>query len=125
MYLVGTLQDYGSPYVSLFFDKDTNQLYLFVKHIDYPQNELRYLVTNVSYENIQDYLNEKVCLGDLFVPENTLFAVIQNGTVEITPETKDWEWLAKEGRFEPDFCFDKLKLKTFLKRYHKNVCLTA
>lgn len=125
MYLVGNLQDFGKPYASLFIDKDVNGLYIFIKTKD--AAKAQYIVSRVTCEDVMQYLNGQIGLNQFFTKQ-ALTASINNGIVEFQqtcPSKMLNDNIEHEDIFDPEFCYDKLKLNVFLRRYRKELEYTV
>lgn len=71
--LLGDLQVYDIPYLSLYIDEATRSFYLAFL-IDYCRGmSADYAVTPVSAHNVIDYLNQKITLRDLFCASSKIF----------------------------------------------------
>lgn len=119
MLLVGNLQDFGRPYSSLFLDKESGCLYIFVRMPDTVDHSGKYLVTPVSTDDVTEYLNRKKGLRTIFSGKPSSEARFENGNVVLSQphDPGSSAYFHNEDLYDPQFCFDKLKLKIFLKRY--------
>lgn len=120
MFLVGTLQDYGKPYASLFLDRDTDSLYLFVRLLGLdPGSDSEYLATKVSSTEISRYMSREVGLKSIFATHGCSDVSIHKGIAyfDTAGHTRSEQDIEHEDIFDPQFCYDKLKLKVFLKRF--------
>lgn len=63
--LLGILQDYGSPYVSLYRDDKSRKLYLAVEQDSNNSNEFCTLLLHVSKLLLEEYLQNKIGLREI------------------------------------------------------------
>lgn len=119
MRLIGNLQVYGKPYASLFIDKDADQLYVFVSVINQLSDAPEFLAVSVTSDDVKQYMDRQRGLKSLYAGRNYTTATIRNGSVvfESSDTVTPANTLEHEDKFDPEFCYDKLKLKIFLKRY--------
>lgn len=120
MSLIGILQDFGKPYASLFLDRDSNGLYLFVRVISgHKDNSSRYIAVPVTADEISRYLGKEIGLKSMFSDQQYADVSINGGIAyfNLPSNVKADEDIAKEDIFDPEYCYDKLKLKVFLKRF--------
>ncbi|MBD5232880.1 MAG: hypothetical protein HDS65_01745 [Bacteroidales bacterium] len=121
MYLVGNLQDYGGPFSSLFLDKEDGSLYILIRLAD------SYLVTAVSSDEITDYMNGRKSLKAILQGKQSSEATL-NGKQFLLGQPRNLDVpsvIKDEDVFDPQFCFDKLKLKVFLKRFNAGAYSTS
>lgn len=118
--LVGTLQDFGRPYASLFFDRDSSALYLLVRLLGTPAGDnTAYLAKYVTPEDVSRYMKGEIGLRSLFGHSGYSIVTFAGGTAcfNIPDSNQTGDRIEREDRFNPRFCHDKLKLKIFLKRF--------
>lgn len=120
MYLVGTLQDFGQPYSSLLLDKEEGGLYMMVRVSDVQHNLDNYFMASVSSEDVKEYMNQTKSLNAIFSHKPYTEVHFNGNQVILSPvsENENSLRLPKEDKFDPEFCYDKVKLKIFLKRYN-------
>lgn len=63
--LLGVLQDFGSPYASLYINDDNQVMYLAIQQESHKPNIFRFLLMRVSSEMVMDYMQNKVGLRRL------------------------------------------------------------
>lgn len=63
--LLGVLQDFGSPYASLYINDDNQVMYLAIQQESHKPNIFRSLLMRVSSEMVMDYMQNKVGLRRL------------------------------------------------------------
>lgn len=119
---VANLQVIGKPYASLFLDKDAGQLYIFVSTPRRnPDGSQEYLVASVTSDDVENYISRKTGLKKIFARHSYSAAVISDGHIlfgkssGITPENT----LEDYDRFDPEYCYDRMKIKVFLRRFTK------
>lgn len=123
IYFVGVLQDLGMPYASLYVDKESQKLYLFVRASD---KECRnYYATNVSTNEIESYMNEDIGLIKIFNNRTIWYATIddaENVSLDKPLGNKfvPNDRMKKMNIFNPELCDDDVWLGTFLKRINNN-----
>ena len=60
--LLGVLQDFGSPYASLYINDDNQVMYLAIQQESYQPNIFRSLLLRGSGEMMLDYMQNKIGL---------------------------------------------------------------
>lgn len=63
--LLGVLQDFGSPYASLYINDDNQVMYLAIQQESYKPNIFCFLLMRVPSEMVMDYMQNKVGLRRL------------------------------------------------------------
>lgn len=120
MRLVGNLQDYGSPYASLFIDSENNTLYIFVR-INHANNchQSSYIVIPTTADDVKNYMEQNTTLASLVKEKPSSEAIIQGKQVvmNLSGSSDAINGFHDENVFDPEFCHDKMKLKVFLRRY--------
>ncbi len=119
---VGTLQYLGRPFSMLFVDKEIMQLYIFVRISDGGSD--RFIVTDVSPDEVESYMNEELGLINMLSHKSLEIADIDNGVISFenlklesfTPS----ERIKKMNLFDPDLCDDDVWLEVFLNRINNN-----
>lgn len=114
---IGNLQVYSSPYASLYFDRDENQLCVFVRVTKPKDKEKIYAVTTVSKSVLNDYLQKSVGLRSMFGTSKCKFAKVDNGVVEFLPggqQESVVNRIAKKDLFDSEFCMDEPELRCFI-----------
>ncbi len=123
MYLVANLQDYGRPYVSLFIDRDTDMLYIFVRILEENVATTNYIFVHVTDAEISDYINRRKSLKAMFYGKACSIGHFDNGILIASPYDVNYSELpiVEEDSFDPEFCYDKVKVKVFLRKYRNGL----
>lgn len=119
---VGVLQDFGTPFSSLFINLENKALYLFVKINSYDLKNPEYAVTNVSATEIEKYMDDSLGLNDIFRDKTSFIAVISDNNILIKENRNNKKILFNDSlnHFDSDFCEDDVWLETFLQRIKNN-----
>lgn len=120
MRLVGNLQDYGSPYASLFINSEDNGLYIFVRVCaNRNDSSPKYIAIPSSADDVRNYMDRHTTLSSLVKKNPSTEATIHGKQVvmSLTASPSTVNSFHDENVFEPEFCHDKMKLKVFLRRY--------
>ncbi len=122
IYYVGTLQDMGMPYVSLYLDKEENQLYLFVRISKTLRPTGSYVVSKVSPEDVQQYMREQVGLTTL-LKDTHLYASITDNKIsfESVAHFQPNEKMYRLNYFNPELCEDEIWMETFIDEFSNNL----
>lgn len=122
MRYVGTLQDFGVPYSSLYVDTEKRLLYLLVR-VSSPRDPLNeYAAVIVSPHEVEEYMNVDLGLSEIFRNKPCFVVRISNGKVTVeSEETECTESIDDSmNMFDPDFCADDIWLETFIERIKNN-----
>lgn len=122
IYFVANLQVYARPFSALYLDKERGVLCLFVR-ISMPDSESpKYIATEVSSNQINRYMKRRLGLKTIFKNRSCYLANVNKNGVEFqaTPSFKPTQEMKMSNMFDPEFCYDSLKLKMFLRRYDNN-----
>ena len=120
--LVGDLQDYGTPYSSLYVDVRSRKLYMFVR-ISSPDTEpVECAATEVSAKDVSDYMAGAVGLSHFFKSSNYGFVELGKHNIKNLPVTESLpdERMKRLDYFDSEYCHDDVWLEIFLKRLTEN-----
>lgn len=121
-YFVANLQVYARPFSALYLDKERGSLCLFVR-ISMPDSESpKYIATEVSSNQINKYMKRRLGLKTIFKNHTCYLANIIKNRVELeeAPSFKPTQEMKLSNMFDPEYCYDSLKLKMFLRRFDNN-----
>lgn len=119
------IQEIGRPFVSLYVDMDTRNLYILALISSFTSPDESYIAVKASTESIEKYLEQQLSLSQLFHAKNLWHVDKENqkyhfkATTDFSP-TKNMKAL---NLFDPDFCPDEWTLETFIEGYKENVPL--
>lgn len=122
IYFVANLQVYARPFTALYLDKRRGALCLFVR-ISSPDNDvLQYIATEVTSSQVNKYMTRRLGLKAIFNNKVCYLANISDTNVELmkTPSFKPTKEMQLSNMFDPEFCYESLKVKTFLRRFDNN-----
>jgi hypothetical protein len=122
IFFVANLQVYASPFTALYLDKGRGVLCLFVR-ISAPDTESpKYIATEVTSNQVSRYMKRRLGLRTIFKKHSCYLANINGKGVELqeTPSFKLTQEMKLSNMFDPEYCYDSLKLKMFLRRYDNN-----
>lgn len=115
--LVGNLQMLALPLVSLFVNKEGNALYLFFRISGAKKQECQYIVTKVSSEAVNQYMDGVVPLQTLYDGKECQKMEIRdkmiyntNSPLKSLPKDR----LKNAGLFIPEFCDEQIEIEYFL-----------
>ena len=97
-------------------------LCLFVR-ISAPDTESpKYIATEVTSNQVSRYMKRRLGLRTIFKNHSCYLANINGKGVELqeTPSFKLTQEMKLSNMFDPEYCYDSLKLKMFLRRYDNN-----
>lgn len=118
--LVGNLQKISrSPLASVYMDRGSGLLYLFVR-VNGPKENPIYVATDTTAEKLIKYINRRIVLRTLFANKQKEYASVEDGLVHKVEYKNDKatdERLKKAGRFEPELCANKVELERFFSNY--------
>ena len=119
---VGDLQVYESPTVSLYLNEAEDKLILFFKTSQCASNNEKFIVASVSSDRLLSYMNRDLPLVSLFRKGTYRFASIVDGLIcfETPKHSSPYNLLRKAGKFDPDFCYGRIRILSFLNK-HKNL----
>lgn len=119
---VGTLQELGLPYSMLYVDTEQRQLYIFVRMSD--GKDMRYLVTDVTAEEIESYMRDGLGLINIFSHRPYWFATVNNNSVTFdssnNTDFKPTKRMERMNMFDPELCEDDVWIETVLSRISNN-----
>jgi hypothetical protein len=122
IFFVANLQVYARPFTALYLDKGRGVLCLFVR-ISAPDTESpKYIATEVTSNQVSRYMKRWLGLRTIFKNHSCYLANINGKGVELqeTPSFKPTQEMKLSNMFDPEYCYDSLKLKMFLRRYDNN-----
>ena len=119
--LVGNLQKISrSPIASVYMDRCSRSLYLFVRINGIRDASPIYVATDTTAESLIKYLNRRIVLRTLFANKPREYACVVNGVVQkidYSDEGETDERLKRAGRFEPELCSNRIELEFFFSNY--------
>lgn len=118
--LLGVLQDYDSPYASLYQDKDSQKLYVAVAQDSAKPKEFCSLLLHVSKMMVEYYLQHKIGLREMAKDVSDKYLWYrkkgQKGTFTSLKHKDVSEYIdMDDDMFDPDFCNQASLIK-----YHLN-----
>ena len=120
--LVGDLQYYATPYVSLYTSKNNSALHLFVRTSEYTDSSVNGLMVQVTAAVLQSYLKGKKGLSFLMKKGkprlcnlNATHGIVNWSVPYKNPEKKIPE---QADLFNDEFCVDYGRLSYFLRTYN-------
>lgn len=118
IYYVGTLQDLGLPFSSLYVDGENRQLYIFVRLSKSEAEGQNYVAAEISPDEVRNYMQENLSLTEIFDNRNCLYLKIIGNHIIFEKESKfkQNEKIAKLNYFDPELCDDEVWMETFLDR---------
>lgn len=119
---VGTMQDFGVPYSSLYVDTEKRLLYLLVRVSSTRDTLNEYAAAIVSPREVEEYMNVGLGLSDIFRDKPCFVVRISNGNVIVEKECAECADSIDDSMnmFDPDFCADDIWLETFIDRFKNN-----
>ena len=117
--LLGVLQDYDSPYASLYRDDNSQNLYLAVEQDSDKPKEFCTLLLHVSKILVEYYLQNKIGLREIYKDVKNKYLWFrkkgQNGTlVDVGNEDVSKYIDIDDDMFDPDFCNQEASIKYYL-----------
>ena len=122
IYFVANLQVFARPFTALYLDREHGTLCLFVR-ISSPETKTdKYIATEVTSSQVNRYMTRRLGLKTIFKKKACYLADISDTTVDLeeTLSFKPTKEMQLSNMFDPDFCYESLKIKTFLRRFDNN-----
>lgn len=122
IYFVANLQVFARPFTALYLDREHGTLCLFVR-ISSPETKTdKYIVTEVTSSQVSRYMTRRLGLKTIFKKKACYLADISDTSVDLeeTLSFKPTKEMQLSNMFDPDFCYESLKIKTFLRRFDNN-----
>lgn len=118
---VGTLQDYGDPFVALYVDVTSRLLYIMVR-LDNDSDVPEYAVTNVEVMDVEAYMKDNKSLSEILSLKHFWRADFRAGHLYISdgPIEKLKESIDDVDEYIPEDCEDEFWIYTFLNRVKYN-----
>lgn len=118
IYYVGTLQDLGSPFSSLYVNGESRQLYIFVRLSNFGLAGQNYVAAEIAPDEVRAYMQDNLGLTDILSNRKCLYLkIIDNQIIiEKRADYKQNEKIAKLNFFDPELCDDEVWMETFLDR---------
>lgn len=121
---VSALQELGSPFVSLYIEETTRQLFIAIRYGRSENGYKSFICFPVSVEEILSYLNEQTGLITLLKKQKKFFNIKSDETEDtvisavntFTPDNR----IEKMNIFDPELCDDLVWTNIFLKRISEN-----
>lgn len=122
IYFVANLQVYARPFTALYMDKEHGTLCLFVRISSPEKKSIQYIATEVTSSQVTRYMTRRLGLKTIFKKNVCYLANINDSRVELeeTSTFKPTKEMQLSNMFDPEFCYESLKVKTFLRRYDNN-----
>ena len=119
---VANLQVYSTPFAALYVDTAQRVLYLFMRVSSYTEQNPDYAVVDVSSQDIDSYMKKRKTLSAIYHNPSVRRATIINDNVNVYD---DYVFIPpvemkRSNRFDPEFCYDTLKIKAFLRKFNSN-----
>lgn len=122
IYFVANLQVFARPFTALYLDREHGTLCLFVR-ISSPETKTdKYIATEVTSSQVSRYMTRRLGLKTIFKKKACYLAAISDTSVDLeeTLSFKPTKEMQLSNMFDPDFCYESLKIKTFLRRFDNN-----
>lgn len=122
IYFVANLQVFARPFTALYLDREHGTLCLFVR-VSSPETKTdKYIVTEVTSSQVSRYMTRRLGLKTIFKKKACYLADISDTSVDLeeTLSFKPTKEMQLSNMFDPDFCYESLKIKTFLRRFDNN-----
>lgn len=122
IFFVANLQVYALPFAALYLDKEHGKLCLFVRISSPDTKAVQYIATDVTSSQVNKYMTRRLGLKTIFRKKVCYLANINDTHVELEEASafKPTKEMQLSNMFDPDFCYDSLKVKTFLRRFDNN-----
>ena len=118
--LLGVLQDYDSPYASLYRDDNSQNLYLAVEQDSDKPKEFCTLLLHVSKILVEYYLQNKIGLREIYKDVKNKYLWFrkkgQNGTLVDVGNEDVSKYIDIDDMFDPDFCNHEASIKYYLNK---------
>ena len=119
--LLGVLQDYDSPYASLYRDDNSQNLYLAVEQDSDKPKEFCTLLLHVSKILVEYYLQNKIGLREIYKDVKNKYLWFrkkgQNGTlVDVGNEDVSKYIDIDDDMFDSDFCNHEASIEYYLNK---------
>ena len=116
--LLGDLQVYDLPYLSLYADKTSHMLYLSFRITSQRGPESDYIVAPVSADRLFDYLNGKRTIRNLFHVSDTLYLWHKKrgvkGGISVS-NNRNLENCIDNSKYNPCLCEDEDVILEYIK----------
>lgn len=122
IFFVANLQVYARPFTSLYFDKERGVLCLFVRISGPDITTPQFFATEVTTRQIDRYMKRRLGLKTIFRNNSCYLAKVNdmNVELEVASSYKPTREMQLSNMFDPEFCYDSMKLKAFLRRFENN-----
>lgn len=122
IYFVANLQVYARPFASLYLDKERGVLCLFVRISSPDVPTSLYFATEVTTRQIDRYMKRRLGLKTIFRNNACYLAKVNdmNVELEVASSFKPTREMKLSNMFDPEYCYDSMKLKAFLRRFENN-----
>ena len=118
--LLGVLQDYDSPYASLYRDDNSQNLYLAVEQDSDKPKEFCTLLLHVSKILVEYYLQNKIGLREIYKNVKSKYLWFhkkdQIGTLVDVGNEDVSKYIDIDDMFDPDFCNHEASIKYYLNK---------
>lgn len=122
IYFVANLQVYARPFTALYLDKEQGTLCLFVRISSPETSSSQYIATEVTSSQVSRYMTRRLGLKTIFKKKVCYLANIYETHIELerTSAFKPTKEMQLSNLFDPEFCYESMKVKTFLRRFENN-----
>ena len=122
IFFVANLQVYARPFTALYLDKERGALCLFVRISSPDAESPQYIATEVTSTQVNKYMKQRLGLRAIFRKKACYLAKVKESSVELeeTSSFKPTQEMKLSNMFDPEYCYDSMKLQLFLKRFDNN-----
>ena len=122
IYFVANLQVFARPFTALYLDRERGTLCLFVRISSPGTGKDKYIATEVTSNQVNRYMTRRLGLKTIFKKNACYLADISDTSVDLeeTLSFKPTKEMKLSNLFDPEFCYDSLKIKAFLRRFDNN-----
>jgi hypothetical protein len=121
---VANLQVYSVPYATLYVDMKRKTLVLFVRVSAPNQQEMTYITTDITKQQLEEYLDKKIGLLDLYTSSSYQLVKIHGTRMDVVTKPHQTFHLTAEftasNIFDPEYFYDKLRVISFIKKMNNN-----
>lgn len=119
--LLGVLQDFGSPYASLYINDDNKNMYIAIEQDDYESDAFRFLLLQVTSAQVANYMENAIGLRRL--SELSKGKYIWNktkgskGTITNLGHTDVKDRIdAADDMFDAEFCKNEMSIRYYIEQ---------
>lgn len=126
LFLIGDLQCFALPYISLYYNNTDNDLYMSVRTSDYDDHIARFILFDVESNDVLAFIQQSIDVKQLLINSRQAFCWYLNarqntGRFEKVDKQSALSLIDDNDTYDPEFCATEPLIKHFLRNKTNNI----